>query len=91
MAWLMLTIAGVLEVVWATAMKASQGFTQPGPTALMAISAVFSFWFLGAAMKSLPLGTAYAVWVGFGALGRLCWGRGCSMNRSTLCACCRPG
>ena len=73
MAWLLLTVAGVFEVVWATALKFSRGFTVPGATAVtvagMFISFFISFFFLARAMKVLPLGTAYAVWTGIGAAG----------------------
>ncbi|QUJ75875.1 multidrug efflux SMR transporter [Sulfitobacter albidus] len=67
--WLILALAGLLEIVWAASMKASDGFTKIGPSVLTGVAAFLSFWLLGLAMKSLPLGTAYAVWVGIGALG----------------------
>lgn len=67
--WIILTLAGILEIVWAASMKASDGFTKIGPSVLTAVTAFVSFWLLGVAMKSLPLGTAYVVWVGIGALG----------------------
>ena len=69
MAWILLTIAGGLEVVWASAMKASDGFSRIGPSVLTVVTAALSFWLLAYAMRELPLGTAYAVWVGIGALG----------------------
>jgi len=69
MAWLYLAVAGLFEVIWAFAMKQSHGFTRTAPTALMAVAMVVSFGFLAAAMRSLPLGTAYAVWTGIGAAG----------------------
>lgn len=69
MAWLFLVVAGVLEVVWATAMKLSHGFTRPGPTILMIVTMLGSFGLLAMAMRTLPLGTAYAIWTGIGALG----------------------
>jgi quaternary ammonium compound-resistance protein SugE len=69
MAWLILLLSGMLEVVWATAMKASDGFTKVGPTVLMAAAAFVGFWLLGYAMKTLLLGTAYPIWVGIGAVG----------------------
>lgn len=69
MAWIQLLIAGFLEVVWASAMKQSAGFTRPLPTALMLVAMVASFWLLALAMRALPLGTAYAVWTGIGAVG----------------------
>ncbi|QYX57694.1 multidrug efflux SMR transporter [Roseovarius sp. SCSIO 43702] len=69
MPWVLLTVAGLLEVVWAFAMKESQGFTRPGPTLIMTLAMVGSFWLLALAMRSLPLGTAYMVWTGIGAVG----------------------
>jgi len=69
LAWLILLISGLLEVVWASAMKASDGFTKLGPSVLTGVAAFVGFWLLGFAMKSLPLGTAYPVWVGIGAVG----------------------
>jgi quaternary ammonium compound-resistance protein SugE len=69
MAWLLLVIAGVLEVIWATSMKASAGFSKLPLTVLTIVVASASFALLGLAMKSLPVGTAYAVWVGIGAVG----------------------
>lgn len=69
MAWLILFISGLLEVVWASAMKYSDGFTKPVPTIITLVVAAFGFWLLGFAMRTLPLGTAYTVWVGIGAVG----------------------
>ena len=71
MAWILLLIAGVLEVVWATAMKQSDGFTRPMPSIVMAVTLVASFVLLASAMRTLPLGTAYTVWTGIGAVGAL--------------------
>ena len=68
-AWTLLVIAGVLEIIWSSSMKASDGFTKPLYTGITLTSALISFWLLGLAMKSLPLGTAYAVWTGIGAVG----------------------
>lgn len=68
-AWIILFAAGAFEIVWAGAMKASDGFTKIGPSILTGVTAFISFWLLAMAMKSLPLGTAYAVWVGIGAVG----------------------
>ena len=69
MPWLWLTLAGLLEIVWAFSMKQSDGFTRLGP-ALGTIAAMLaSFGLLALAMKTLPLGTAYAVWTGIGAIG----------------------
>jgi len=69
MAWIFLIIAGLLEVVWAYAMKQSQGFTRLGPTLIMLVTMAGSFGLLTLAVRSLPLGTAYAVWTGIGAIG----------------------
>ncbi|WP_434288704.1 DMT family transporter [Celeribacter sp. SCSIO 80788] len=69
MAWILLTIAGLLEVVWATAMKSSNGFTVFWPSVVTVVTMLASFGLLSIAMKSLPLGTSYMVWVGIGAVG----------------------
>ncbi len=69
MAWIFLVCAGVLEVVWAFTMKKSAGFTLPGPAAITLVTMVASFALLSIAMKTLPLGTAYTVWTGIGAVG----------------------
>lgn len=69
MAWVWLAAAGVLEVVWAFFMKQSDGFTKPTPTVVTLVAMGASFFLLAAAMKSLPLGTAYTVWTGIGAVG----------------------
>ena len=68
-AWALLLVAGLLEVVWSASMKASEGFTKHVYTGITLGAAWLSFWLLGLAMKSLPLGTAYAVWTGIGAVG----------------------
>ena len=69
MEWIFLVIAGGLEVFWSTCMKYSEGFTDLKFSILTIIGMIFSFLFLSQATKSLPLGTAYAVWTGIGALG----------------------
>ncbi len=69
MAWTLLVGAGLLEIVWALALKHTGGFTRFWPSAIGVTAAVVSFVMLAAALKSLPVGTAYAVWVGIGALG----------------------
>jgi quaternary ammonium compound-resistance protein SugE len=69
MAWAILVAAGLLEIVWAIALKHTDGFTRPWPTLLALVTATVSFAMLSSALKSLPVGTAYAVWVGIGALG----------------------
>jgi quaternary ammonium compound-resistance protein SugE len=69
MPWIYLTIAGFFEVVWALAMKQSDGFTRPGPTVVTIAAMIASFALLSLSMKSLPLGTAYTIWTGIGAVG----------------------
>lgn len=69
MAWVILIIAGLFEVSWAIGLKYTEGFTRLWPTVGTVLSMIVSLWLLGIAMKSLPLGTAYAVWVGVGAVG----------------------
>jgi quaternary ammonium compound-resistance protein SugE len=69
MAWVYLGLAGVLEVVWAVALKASDGFTRWVPDLIMMVGIVASFWFLSRAFREIPMGTAYAVWTGIGAAG----------------------
>ncbi|MHA7208466.1 DMT family transporter [Arthrobacter sp. MDT1-65] len=67
MAWIVLVISGVLEAVWATALGKSEGFSKLGPTVVFGIAIVVSMAGLAYAMRTLPVGTAYAVWVGIGA------------------------
>ncbi|GGD10345.1 QacE family quaternary ammonium compound efflux SMR transporter [Pyruvatibacter mobilis] len=69
MSWVLLIVAGTLEVVWAFAMKESQGFTKVMPVIVMVAAMAGSFTLLAMAMRSLPLGTAYMVWTGIGAVG----------------------
>jgi quaternary ammonium compound-resistance protein SugE len=69
MAWILLIVAGLLEVVWALALAHTQGFTRPWPTLLACSTALLSFVMLAMSLKTLPVGTAYAVWVGVGAVG----------------------
>ena len=69
MAWVWLTVAGLLEVVWAFAMKQSQGFTRIAPSIVTGVAMLASVGLLAISMRSLPLGSAYAVWTGIGALG----------------------
>ncbi len=74
MAWLILMIAGLFEVGWAIGLKYSHGFTRLWPSVATVASMVVSLWLLGLAMKSLPIGSAYAVWVGVGAVGTVILG-----------------
>ena len=69
MAWLILVCAGLLEIVWATALKQSEGFTRLWPSVVGVGGAVMSFVLLAVALRQLPAGTGYAVWVGIGAVG----------------------
>jgi len=69
MAWVYLLIAGVLEVVWASSMKQSDGFTRLVPSLVTLVTMVGSFALLAIAMRTLPLGTAYTMWTGIGAVG----------------------
>ena len=69
MSWLLLFAAGMLEIVWAYAMKQSHGFTRLGPSVITIAGMIASFGLLSVAMRSLPLGTAYTIWTGIGAIG----------------------
>lgn len=68
-AWVCLLTAGIFEVVWAVAMKVSQGLTRKMPAAVTVAGIVASFYFLALSLEELPLGTAYAIWTGMGTLG----------------------
>ena len=69
MQWIMLILAGIFEVTWACAMKFSNGFTELVPTIITVVGYIASAVFLSIALKHLPLGTAYAMWTGFGIIG----------------------
>lgn len=69
MNWLILVLAGLFEVIWAIGLKRSEGFTRLGPSVLTLVAMIASFYLLSIALRTLPLGTAYAVWVGIGAIG----------------------
>lgn len=69
MAWIYLFIAGLLEIVWAFSMKQSDGFTKLGPSLVTLVAMIASFSLLSLSMKTLPLGTAYTIWTGIGAIG----------------------
>ena len=69
MAWIVLVLAGIFEVVWAYSMKMSEGFTRFIPSVITLVFMVLSFALLAYAMRSLPLGTAYTIWTGIGAIG----------------------
>jgi quaternary ammonium compound-resistance protein SugE len=74
MKWFILIIAGLFEVGWAIGLKYSQGFTKLMPSILTVIGMIVSFYFLSLALRSLPIGTAYAVWTGIGAVGTVILG-----------------
>lgn len=69
MSWLYLFVAGVLEIIWAYSMKQSYGFTRLTPSVITIVTMIASFWLLSLAMRSIPLGTAYVIWTGIGAVG----------------------
>jgi quaternary ammonium compound-resistance protein SugE len=69
LAWIYVVIAGLFEVVWATSMKYTEGWTRPWPSVITLVAMLVSFFLLARAMQSLPLGVAYTVWVGIGAVG----------------------
>lgn len=74
MAWSILVLAGLFEIGWAIGLKYTEGFSRFWPTVGTVLSAVISLWLLGIAMRGLPVGTAYSVWVGVGAVGTVLLG-----------------
>lgn len=74
MSWLILFVAGLFEIVWAIGLKYTDGFTRLFPSVITLLAAAISFGLLGLAMKTLPVGTAYSVWVGIGAAGTVLMG-----------------
>lgn len=74
MAWWLLFLAGLFEIGWAIGLKYSEGFTRPWPTTFTVLAMIASFWLLANAMKTLPVGTAYTVWTGIGAVGTVILG-----------------
>jgi quaternary ammonium compound-resistance protein SugE len=74
MAWAILVVAGFVEVAWALGLKYSEGFTKPLPSVLTIIGMIISFGLLSIALRTLPVGTAYAVWTGIGAVGTVLFG-----------------
>lgn len=69
MSWIILIIAGLFEIGWAVSLKYSEGFTKLTPSVIMIVSMAFSIYLLSVALKTIPLGTGYAVWTGIGAAG----------------------
>ncbi|MFC5994609.1 DMT family transporter [Pseudonocardia hispaniensis] len=74
MAWVVLVVSGLLETVWAVSLAQSQGFSRPAPSIVFGVAMVLSMVGLAIALRSLPVGTAYAVWVGIGAVGTAIYG-----------------
>ncbi|MFO8235307.1 MAG: multidrug efflux SMR transporter [Bacteroidales bacterium] len=74
MAWLFLFIAGFFEIIWAVGMKYTDGFSKIVPTAAVFVAMLLSVYFLSIAVKTIPVGTAYAVWTGIGIVGTTIWG-----------------
>jgi len=74
MAWFLLFLAGLFEIGWAVGLKYTDGFTRPMPTAFTIVSMIISIVLLGLAVKTLPMGTAYAVWTGIGTVGTVLLG-----------------
>jgi len=74
MSWIVLLLAGLLEVVWAVGLKYTEGFTKLVPSAITLSAMAGSVVLLGLALRTLPLGTAYAVWTGIGTIGTVIWG-----------------
>jgi quaternary ammonium compound-resistance protein SugE len=69
MAWIWLSFAGLLEIVWAIGLKYTEGFTRPGPSLVTGAAMLGSVYFLALAVRTIPIGTGYAVWTGIGAVG----------------------
>ncbi|MFA7555703.1 MAG: quaternary ammonium compound efflux SMR transporter SugE [Spongiibacteraceae bacterium] len=74
MSWFVLVVAGLLETAWAIGLKYSEGFTRFWPSSITVVLLIVSLWLLSVAMKSLPVGAAYAIWVGIGAVGTVVLG-----------------
>ncbi|MFP5020951.1 DMT family transporter [Pseudonocardia phyllosphaerae] len=74
MAWILLVVSGLLETVWASALSASRGFSRLTPSIVFAVALLLSMTGLALALRTLPVGTAYAVWVGIGAIGTAVYG-----------------
>jgi len=89
MAWFMLVVAGLFEVLWAFSMKQSQGFTRLIPSVITIVGMLVSFGLLALSMRTLPLGTAYTIWTGIGAIGAFVIGiafLGEQLNFMRMCA-----
>ena len=77
MAWAILILAGIFEIIWAYSMKMSEGFTRLTPSVVTIVFMILSVVLLSISMRTLPLGTAYTVWTGIGAMGSLFWALWC--------------
>jgi len=89
MAWIMLVVAGIMEVIWAYFMKQSNGFTRLTPSVITLVTMIASFALLSISMRTIPLGTAYTVWTGIGAIGAFAIGvaaLGEQLNGMRVCA-----
>lgn len=84
MSWIVLVLSGVLEAVWATALGRSEGFSRVAPTITFSVALVLSMGGLAFAMRDLPIGTAYAVWVGIGAVGTVGWAMATGQEPASL-------
>ena len=69
MSWIYLSLAGLLEIVWAIGLKYTEGFTRLWPSVITIVAMAASVWFLALALKTIPVGTGYAIWTGIGAVG----------------------
>ena len=87
MAWAMLFVARLLEIGWAVGLKDTQGFMRPGPTVASIAALIGSMALLGSAVRTLPLGTAYAVWTGIGTIGTAALGIVLLNEPATFCVC----
>lgn len=88
-AWTVLVISGLLETVWAVALAESDGFRHTGPTVLFGVALALSMTGLAVALRTVPLGTGYAVWVGIGAVGTAVWGIAVQGDPASLLRICR--
>lgn len=74
MAWVILILAGIFEIIWASGLKYTDGFTKSVPSIITVVAMIVSFWLLSLAMRTLPLGTSYAIWTGIGTIGTVIFG-----------------
>jgi quaternary ammonium compound-resistance protein SugE len=74
LAWIYIVIAGLIEIAWAVGLKYTDGFTKPLPTTLVVLGMILTYVMLAQGIKTVPVGTAYAVWTGIGAAGTAIWG-----------------